>query len=318
MATRNPSIPYLSTSRSANPLRSFLFGNRFHPGFLRKAFHYGMLFILAVAFLVPLYWMLNTALKTPDQLFSIPPRWLPNPAKWSNFWEAMNQKVGSQTVGVTEGTIPVSLFVFNTALITINGVVATVISSSLVAYAFARMKFPGRDQLFFLILSTLMIPFAVVMVPQFIIWKNLDWLDKFLPLMVPHWFGSAWNIFLLRQFFMSIPLEYDESAMIDGASRWDIFWRILLPLSKPALGAVGVFAFVYFWNDFLGPLIILSSPTKFTLTLYLVNFSASFWKVTPWNLYMAAALVIILPCLLLFFFSQNLFLQGIALTDFKR
>jgi ABC-type glycerol-3-phosphate transport system permease component len=180
------------------------------------------------------------------------------------------------------------------------------------------MKFPGRDQLFFLILSTLMIPFAVVMVPQFIIWKNLNWLDKFLPLMVPHWFGSAWNIFLLRQFFMSIPLEYDESAMIDGASRWDIFWRILLPLSKPALGAVGVFAFVYFWNDFLGPLIILSSPAKFTLTLYLVNFSASFWKVTPWNLYMAAALVIILPCLLLFFFSQNLFLQGIALTDFKR
>lgn len=303
---------------TTNRLRSVLVGNRFNPGLVRSGLVFGLLIVLAAGFLLPFYWMINTALKTPDQVFSIPPKWYPEPAQWRNFWDAMNQKIGSQDVGVTEGAIPVYVYVRNTLLITVNGVVATLFSSSLVAYAFARMNFPGRDKLFMLILSTLMIPFAVVMVPQFIIWKNLDWLDKFWPLMVPHWFGSAWNIFLLRQFFLSIPKDYDESALIDGASHWDIYWRIILPLSKPALGAVGVFAFVYFWNDFLGPLIILSKPTNFTLTLYLVTFSAAFWKVTPWHLYMAAALVIILPCLILFFFSQNLFLRGIALTDFKR
>ena len=161
-----------------------------------------------------------------------------------------------------------------------------------------------------------MIPFAVVMVPQFIIWKELGWLDTLWPLMVPHWFGSAWNIFLLRQFFMTIPREYDEAAYLDGASRWLIFVRIILPLSKPALAAVAVFAFVFFWNDFLGPLIILSTPENFTLTLFLANFSVAY-RGTPWHLYMAAALIIILPCLILFFFSQNAFLKGITVTDLK-
>ena len=169
------------------------------------------------------------------------------------------------------------------------------------------------------VVSTLMVPFTVVMVPQFIIWRNLDWLDTFLPLMVPHWFGSAWNIFLLRQFFMTIPKAYDEAALIDGANRWTIFWRIILPLSTPALAAVGIFAFVFFWNDFLGPLIILSTPKNFTLTMFLANFSVAYGgRVTPWNLYMAAALIIVMPCLLLFFFSQNAFLKGITITDFKR
>ncbi|MCY3899513.1 MAG: carbohydrate ABC transporter permease [Caldilineaceae bacterium] len=141
-------------------------------------------------------------------------------------------------------------------------------------------------------------------------------LDTLWPLMIPHWFGSAWNIFLLRQFFMTIPREYDEAAYLDGASRWHIFIRIILPLSKPALAAVAVFAFVFFWNDFLGPLIILSTPENFTLTLFLANFNVAY-RGTPWHLYMAAALIIILPCLILFFFSQNAFLKGITVTDLK-
>ena len=197
-----------------------------------------------------------------------------------------------------------------------NGVVSTIFSSALVAYAFARLEFPGKNVIFLGILSTLMIPFAVVMVPQFIIWRYLNWLDTLWPLMIPHWFGSAWNIFLLRQFFMTIPQEYDEAAYLDGASRWHIFIRIILPLSKPALAAVAVFAFVFFWNDFLGPLIILSTPENFTLTLFLANFNVAY-RGTPWHLYMAAALVIVLPCLILFFFSQNAFLKGITVTDIK-
>lgn len=297
-------------------LRMFLFGTRFKPGFLRQLMVYGLLIILAALFLLPFYWMVNTALKPSNQVFRVPPTWFPQPVMWSNFYETMTTR-GSEA-DISSSQPPVYRYALNTTLITVNGVVATVISSSLVAYAFARLEFPGKNVLFMLILGTLMIPFAVVMVPQFIIWKHLNWLDTFWPLMAPHWFGSAWNIFLLRQFFMTIPREYDEAALIDGASRWDIYWRIIMPLSKPALAAVAVFAFVYFWNDFLGPLIILSTPKNFTLTIYLVNFTVAFWKVTPWHLYMAAALIITLPCLLLFFLSQKVFLKGITITGFKR
>jgi ABC-type glycerol-3-phosphate transport system permease component len=315
MATGNDLL--VKRNRHAQPtlslqsrIQAFLFGNRFNPGFLRQLLVYSLLILLAALFLIPFYWMVNTALKPSEQIFNLPPTWYPRPIQWFNFVEAMTTTY--------ESSPPVYVYAWNTILITVNGVIATLFSSSLVAYAFARLEFPGKRVLFLGILSTLMIPFAVVMVPQFIIWKNLNWLDTLWPLLVPHWFGSAWNIFLLRQFFLTVPLEYDEAALMDGASRWDIYWRIILPLAKPALAAVGVFAFVFFWNDFLGPLIILSTPKNFTLTIFLANFSAAFTRTTPWNLYMAAALIIILPCLILFFFSQNAFLKGITLTDFKR
>lgn len=296
-------------------LRMFMSGSRFKPGFLRQLMVYGLLIILAALFLLPFYWMLNTALKPSNQVFRVPPTWFPKPVVWSNFYEAMTTRGSEADISSSQPTV--YRYALNTTLITVNGVIATLVSSSMVAYAFARLEFPGKNVLFMLILGTLMIPFAVVMVPQFIIWKNLNWLDTFWPLMAPHWFGSAWNIFLLRQFFMTIPREYDEAALIDGASRWDIYWRIIMPLSRPALAAVAVFAFVYFWNDFLGPLIILSTPKNFTLTIYLINFTVAFWRVTPWHLYMAAALIIILPCLILFFFSQKAFLKGITITSFK-
>ena len=269
---------------------------------------YALLILSAFLFLLPFYWMLNTALKPSNQVFTLPPTWIPKPVMWSNFLTAFTMQY--------ETDPPVYNYALNTLIVSVNGVVSTIFSSALVAYAFARLEFPGKNVIFLGILSTLMIPFAVVMVPQFIIWRYLNWLDTLWPLMIPHWFGSAWNIFLLRQFFMTIPQEYDEAAYLDGASRWHIFIRIILPLSKPALAAVAVFAFVFFWNDFLGPLIILSTPRNFTLTLFLANFNVAY-RGTPWHLYMAAALVIILPCLILFFFSQNAFLKGITVTDIK-
>ena len=289
-------------------LRTLLLGNRFQAGMVRMLLVYAMLFFAAFLFLLPFYWMVNTALKPSNQVFTLPPTWIPKPAMWSNFLTAFTIQY--------ETDPPVYNYALNTVIISVNGVIATIFSSALVAYAFARLEFPGKNAIFMGIVSTLMIPFAVVMVPQFIIWRNLNWLDTLWPLMIPHWFGSAWNIFLLRQFFMTIPSEYDEAAYLDGASRWHIFIRIILPLSKPALAAVAVFAFVFFWNDFLGPLIILSTPENFTLTLFLANFNVAY-RGTPWHLYMAAALIIILPCLILFFFSQNAFLKGITVTDLK-
>ncbi len=298
---------------SSTSLRNVLLGNRFRRGLLKTLYIYGALFVYALLFLLPFYWMLNTSLKEPLRVFQIPPDWYPNPVVFRNYLDAW---VNERTDIAAE--IPVYNYAKNTVIITINGVIATTFSSALIAYAFARMDFPGKQAMFLGVISTLMIPFTVLMVPQFILWKRLDWLDTFLPLMVPYWFGSAWNVFLLRQFFMTIPLEYDESARIDGATHWTIFSRLIVPLSKPALGAIGVLAFVYFWNDFLGPLIILSKPQNFTLTMYLANFSVAFVRTTPWHLYMAASLTIISPCLLLFFFSQRAFIQGITITDFKR
>ena len=289
-------------------MRTLLLGNRFQTGLMRLLVIYALLLVAAFLFLLPFYWMVNTALKLPNQVFDLPPIWFPKPVMWSNFLTAFTIQY--------EKDPQVYNYALNTTIVSVNGVISTLFSSALVAYAFARLEFPGKNVIFLGVLSTLMIPFAVVMVPQFIIWKELAWLDTLWPLMIPHWFGSAWNIFSLRQFFMAIPREYDEAAYLDGASRWLIFVRIILPLSKPALGAVAVFAFVFFWNDFLGPLIILSTPENFTLTLFLANFSVAY-RGTPWHLYMAAALIIILPCLILFFFSQNAFLKGITVTDLK-
>lgn len=310
-------LPHHSGIGTTTRLKLLLFGNRFHPGLIKQGLSYGLLVILTAMFLLPFYWMINTSLKPGDQVYTIPPTWLPNPPVWKNYIDAVNQSyVGNQETGMN--VPPMVRYGLNTVLITLNGVVATLFSSSLVAYAFARMRFPGKNFLFLGILSTLMIPFAVVMVPQYIVWSKLGWLDTFLPLMIPHWCGSAYNIFLLRQFFMGIPKDYDESAIIDGATHWDIFWKIIIPLSRPALAAVGVFAFVYFWNDFLGPLIILTSPKNFTLTMYLTNFRVPQMNLTPYNLYMAAALLITLPCLILFFVSQDIFMKGITIVDFKR
>jgi ABC-type glycerol-3-phosphate transport system permease component len=193
-----------------------------------------------------------------------------------------------------------------------------VFSAALVAFGFARIKFPGKTPLFIILISTMMIPFQVTMIPTFLLFASLGWINTYLPLIVPAFFGGgAFFIFLLRQFFMTIPRDLDEAAIIDGCGSFGIFWRIMLPLSKPALTTVAVFSFIAHWNDFLGPLIYLNSPKMYTLAVGLSFFQSRFTGGTNFSLLMAASLIVLLPVLLVFFFSQRFFIEGITLTGIK-
>lgn len=301
-ASASPSISLARPGR----LRRFLLGSRFHPGAIRQLTLYLVLIALGGVMTLPMFWMLSTALKPDYQLFQIPPVLIPWPLVWSNFPASL----------VYSGQ-PVYLYAWNTVQISVLAVLGTVLSSCVVAFGFARLDFPGRDALFTLVLSTLMLPFAVTMVPMFILFHAIGWLDTFKPLIIPAWFGGgAFNIFLLRQFFLSIPKEYDEAAHIDGAGSWTILWQIIVPLSKPGLAAVTVFAFVYYWNDFLWPLVVISKQEHFTLSLFLATFQVA-QRSTPWNLWMAASTIVMLPTVAVFFFAQRLFIQGVALTGLK-
>ncbi|RMF82565.1 MAG: carbohydrate ABC transporter permease [Planctomycetota bacterium] len=208
------------------------------------------------------------------------------------------------------------LYARNTLIIVVLSVIGMVLASSIAAYGFARIEFPGRKLMFAVCLATMMIPFPVLMVPTYMVFNYLGWIGTFKPLWVPAWFGSAFNIFLLRQFFMGIPRELEESAMIDGASRWGCFWRVILPLSTPALSVVFLFHTLYVWNDLVGPLIYLSHQDQFTLALGL-QFLQSRSGDTPWNQLMAAATLIVLPVIFLFLFAQRTFIRGIATTGLK-
>lgn len=273
---------------------------------LRKGISYVLLISMSLVMALPFLWMVSTALKPYALIFTVPPEWFPQPWIWRNFIDSLTL-LGH----------PVHLYAWNTLVISVLGVVGVVISSSLVAFGFARLDFPGRNALFLLVLATMMLPPAVIMVPKFILFRELGWLDTFLPLIVPFWFGAPFHIFLLRQFMLTIPGELDDAARVDGASSLQIYLRIMLPLSKPALATVAIFAFVYHWNDLLEPLIYLSSQSKWTLALFLSSFQGYIDQQPRWNLMMAASTVIMLPVLLLFFFAQRLFIGGIAVTGIK-
>lgn len=204
----------------------------------------------------------------------------------------------------------------NTLIIVALSLVGMVLSSAIAAYGFARVPFPGRNAMFAVCLATMMIPFPVLMVPTYMIFKQLGWIGTFLPLWVPAWFGSAFNIFLLRQFFLGLPQELEESALLDGCSRWGCFWRIILPLSRPALAVVALFHILFVWNDFLGPLIYLSHQHQYTLALGLQALQTKAGD-TPWNELMAASLLIVIPVIILFLFAQRTFIQGIATSGLK-
>ncbi|MBI4786277.1 MAG: carbohydrate ABC transporter permease [Chloroflexi bacterium] len=253
----------------------------------------------AFVILIPFAWTISTALKTPQQALRVPPEWIPSPVVWKNFLDAWSAK-------------PFATFYANSLLVAALSIVGQVLSCSLVAYGFARLRFPGRDVLFLIVLSTLMIPFQILIIPRFILFKNLGWLDSLLPLIVPNFFGGAFNIFLLRQYFLSIPLELDDAARMDGCGHWGIFWRIILPLSKPALGAVMVFEFLQSWDDFLGPLIYLSKEANYTVALGLAAFRNDYF--IEWNLFMAAAAVAMAVPLVIFFIAQKYFIEGVQLT----
>ena len=269
-----------------------------------------VLVVLSVMFLFPLFWLVSTSLKPIEETMRQPPTLFPAHPQWHNYRDAFVYEADKL------GYIPFLVYGRNTLILCILTVSGVVFSNALVAYAFARLRWPGRDLVFAATLATMMVPFPVLMVPVYALFKGLGWIGTFRPLWVPAWFGNAFFIFLLRQFFRTIPFELSEAARIDGASEWGIFRQIILPLSKPALAVVALFQFMGTWRDFLGPLIYLLDQKTFTLSLGL-QFYQSQHGGTQWHLLMAASTIVIAPVIILFFFTQKQFIQGIALTGIK-
>jgi multiple sugar transport system permease protein len=256
----------------------------------------------AIVFLMPFLWMLSTSLKPDSQLYAYPPIWIPNPLQWSNFPKTVT-------------FVPFFLYLRNTLIISLSSMVGVVISSSLAAYSLARIHWPGRNILFLMTIATLMLPFQVTLIPVFLVFKNLGWVGDFRPLILPQFFGYAFYIFLLRQFFSGIPMELSEAARIDGANEWRTFWSVILPLAKPALATVAVFQFIRSWTDYLNPLIYLNDQNLYTLQLGLQQYSSQYGR--EWGLLMAAAVLISLPPIIIFFLTQRTFVQGVTLTGIK-
>jgi multiple sugar transport system permease protein len=255
-------------------------------------------------FSLPFLWTLSTALKTPEAVFQFPPQWIPRPVMWENFAKAWT-------------VLPFTLFVWNTIVITAIATTGSVLSASLVAYGFARFRFRGRNVLFYTMLSTMMLPSQVTMIPVFLIWRDLHAIDTIAPLTIPSFFGGgAFFIFLLRQFYMSIPKELDEAAKIDGAGYLRIWWSVLVPLSKPALATICVFSLIGHWDDFMGPLIYLHSQEKLTVSIGLRLFQDQYGQ-TNLPLLMAASLLHIAPVIVIFLVGQRYFIKGIVMTGIK-
>ncbi len=269
---------------------------------LQRLGAYAVLTILALVFAIPFVWLITTSLKPPAQLFRLPIEWVPNPFAWSNYPQALTM-------------IPFFVYLKNTVYITLFNVVASVISCSLIAYGFARIRWPGRDALFIVLVSTLMIPFPVTLIPTFLIFRDLGWINTPHPLTWPAFCGNAFFIFLLRQFYMTIPEELSSAAKIDGASEFQIYRLIILPLARPALAVVALFTFLANWNDFLGPLVYLSDRDQYTLAIGLYGFLSR--SGTAFGPLMAAATMIVAPVVVLFFLTQRTFIQGITLTGIK-
>lgn len=263
---------------------------------------YTVVMVLAALFMIPLYWMFSTALKSSQQTFAIPPTWVPAPPQWSNFARVFEE-------------VPFGRFYLNTFFLAFVNIVGHLVSVTLVAYGFARLRLPGRNILFLVMLSTLMIPYHVTLVPRFILFSKLGMINTYWPLILPAFTGSPFLIFLVRQYMMSIPFDLDEAAYIDGANRFDVFWRIILPLTRPALMLVIVFTFIDVWNDFLQPLIYLNDPDMFTVSLGLSFFQGA--RETNWNLLMAGSVLAMIPPLILFFFAQKQLIGGISVEGLK-
>ena len=266
---------------------------------------FGLATLGATLTLIPFYLMLVLSLKTDAEVAQNP--WaLPHVPQWINY-------VRTWTIEGTDVTF--ATFFKNTILVAGLSTLGTVLSSSLVAYAFARLRFPGRDRLFLLLLATMMLPGIVTMIPSYIGFRYVHWIDTLYPLIVPAFFGGAFNVFLLRQFFMTLPRELDEAARLDGASYFQIYWNVLLPLCRPALVTVGLFAFIYAWKDLMGPLIYLNSTSNQTLELGLRTFQTI--RGTEWNLLMAGSVIVLIPLLIMFFAGQKYFVQGIVMSGLK-
>lgn len=284
-----------ATSRKPRPLGLW-------PRIAERITQHTILIVLSVVFMIPLFWMVSGSVKTIGDMNAFPVVWFPKTLTLENYIYGLR-------------VFPFARYFFNTAVICIASMIGAAFSSAMVAYGLARIQWRWRTPLFAVILGTMMIPFYVTMVPLFQIFRTLGWVNTWLPLIVPHFFGVPFFIFLLRQFFMSIPNEMSESARIDGASEWTIFIRVILPLAKPALAAVALFQFLASWNDLLGPLIYLSDASTYTVSQGLNFFRGEYS--TQFGPLMAASTLVVIPVIIVFFLAQRTFIQGITLTGVK-
>lgn len=270
---------------------------------ISKSIIYIILLFISFVCLVPFYWMIRSSLMDMSQIFTMPPIWIPKPIKFSNYKEALTM-------------LPFGRYFLNTLFVVVFTVLGTVITSSLCAYSFSRIEWKGRDTVFGILLTAMMIPFAVTLIPTFIGWQKLGVVNSYAPLIVPAWFGGGvFNVFLLRQFFRTIPKELDEAVRIDGAGHFTIYSKIIMPLSKPSLIVVSLFSFMGSWNDFLGPLVYLNDGDKFTLSLGLMQFQGMYSA--QWQYMMAAATVVLIPIVIIFFIGQKYFIEGISMSGMK-
>jgi multiple sugar transport system permease protein len=282
---------------------------------------YGIVIALAVTYAFPLYWMIASAMKDDPQVYRIPPVVVPNPAHPENFLKAWSAD-GKYSVTETFKVDNFTLYTFNSIFrYAIPYTLFTLLSSSVVAYGFSRVRWPGRDKVFIFVIATMLIPYTVIMVPLFIIFKQLGWTGTYLPMVVPALFGNAFYIFMLRQFFMTLPTELSEAARIDGASEVGILFQIVLPLSVPALAVVTLFSFMGTWNDYLGPLIYINKYTMFPLALGIQKLRNMMSQVgnapLAYPFLMAVSTMAAAPIIAIFFFAQRTFIEGIALTGIK-
>jgi multiple sugar transport system permease protein len=276
---------------------------RLYSDLSRNLLVYGLLLMLGTAILMPFLWTVSSSLKPYGAGIKFPPQFIPEVFEWSNYPKVFQM-------------IPFLTFFRNSVFVSGMALLGELLSASMVAYAFARLRFPGRNILFMLVLATMMIPYPVTMVPTFILFRLLGMVGTYFPLVLPPFFGPAFSIFLLRQFFLTINSELDEAAKVDGANEFTIYWRIILPLAKPALATIGIFSFMANWNDFMGPLIYLNNSEMYTLALG-VNYLRSFRGGGDLSVQMAASVMFMAPCVLLYFIAQRNIVQGIVTTGLK-
>lgn len=273
------------------------------PGVAGRRLAFVLCVVIGGAMIMPLVWLARSSLMEMGQIFIFPPQWIPNPFAWRNYPEAMT-------------TIPFFLYLWNSVLVVVPTVLGTLFSCSLSAFAFARLRWPFRDQIFAVLMATLMLPYVITLIPTFLIWSKIGMVDSYVPLIVPHWLGTnVFFVFLLRQFFKTLPRELDEAAIVDGAHIVQVFWYIILPLSRPALLVVAILSGLTAWNDFVDPLVYINSSDKYTVALGLSQFIGLY--TSQWSLLMAAATVVILPVIIVFFFTQRYFMASITMTGLK-
>jgi len=263
-----------------------------------------LVILFAAILIAPTINMISTSLKSSKEMLQFPPHIIPNDIQFKNYLEVFDR-------------YPMLTWFKNTLVITVLSVIGTVLSSSLVAFGFSRYRVRGRDQLFMIVLGTMMIPYPAIMIPQFVLFSKIGWMDTILPIVVPTFFGSAYMIFLLRQFFLTLTNEVFEAARIDGCSEFRQWWNIAIPLSGPALATTGIFTFVWTWNDLLGQVLFLSSTEKLTLSVGMSGMVSSTTRILPWNLVMVVSILAIIPIVILFSVAQRYFVQSIVLNKFK-